>query len=134
MNKKKIFNDPVYGFITIPKGVIQQIIEHPWFQRLTRIKQLGLTYLVYPGAHHTRFQHTLGALHLMNEAIETLKSKGHQISNSEKESAGIAILMHDIGHGPFSHALEHLIAGDIPHEHISSFMMEKISVVLQTVE
>ena len=127
MNKKKIFNDPVYGFITIPSGIIFEIISHPWFQRLTRIRQLGLTYLVYPGALHTRFQHTIGALHLMREAIDVLVSKGHRITEEEKQSACIAILMHDIGHGPFSHALEHLITGGLSHEHISIQMMERLN-------
>ncbi len=106
--------------------MIFDIINHPWFQRLTRIRQLGLTYLVYPGAIHTRFQHTLGALHLMSEAIDTLRSKGHDISDAEKEAACIAILMHDIGHGPFSHALEHLLAGDLSHEHLSAFIMKRL--------
>jgi HD superfamily phosphohydrolase len=127
LNQKKIFNDPVYGFITIPSGIIYEIVNHPWFQRLTRIRQLGLTYLVYPGAIHTRFQHTLGALHLMNEAIEVLRSKGHEITDSEKESAGLAILMHDIGHGPFSHALEHMITGGLTHEKLSEIIMRKLN-------
>ncbi|HMT29973.1 MAG TPA: phosphohydrolase, partial [Bacteroidia bacterium] len=108
MNKKKIINDPVYGFITVPFEIVHDIIGHPWFQRLTRIRQLGLTYLVYPGAIHTRFHHAIGAMHLMTGAIETLRSKGHEISHQEAESACLAILMHDIGHRPFSHALEKL--------------------------
>jgi uncharacterized protein len=127
LSKKKIFNDPVYGFITIPSGIIYDIIGHPWFQRLTRIRQLGLTYLVYPGALHTRFQHTIGALHLMAEAIEVLRSKGHTITDHEKESACIAILMHDIGHGPFSHALERMITGGLSHELLSVLMMERLN-------
>lgn len=127
MNKKKIINDPVYGFITIPYEIVHDIIEHPWFQRLTRIRQLGLTYLVYPGALHTRFHHTLGAMHLMTGAIETLRSKGQPISNSEAEAACIAILMHDIGHGPFSHALEKLLVKDVSHEYISALVMERLN-------
>ena len=106
MNKKKIFNDPVYGFINIGSDLIFDIIEHPYFQRLRRIKQLGLTDYVYPGALHTRFHHALGAMHLMGESLQTLRGKGHEISEKEFEAAQIAILLHDIGHGPFSHALE----------------------------
>ncbi len=122
--KKKILNDPVYGFIDMPKGLPFSIIEHPFFQRLRRIKQLGLTYLVYPGAIHSRFQHTLGATYLMNLAIDILRDKGVEISEKEKESAIIAILLHDIGHGPFSHSLEHSIINDISHEDISVEMMK----------
>ncbi len=128
MNKKKIINDPVHGFITIPFDIVHDIIEHPWFQRLTRIRQLGLTYLVYPGALHTRFHHTLGAMHLMVNAIETLRSKGHAISNDEAEAASIAILMHDIGHGPFSHALEKLLVKDVSHEYISGLVMNSLNI------
>ncbi|HCT29820.1 MAG TPA: phosphohydrolase [Bacteroidales bacterium] len=119
-NKKKIVNDPVHGFINIQHPIVFDLIEHPYFQRLRNIKQLGLTYLVYPGANHNRFQHALGALHLMNEAILTLRSKGHSISDAEAEAANIAILLHDIGHGPFSHSLEYSIAKDVSHETISS--------------
>jgi HD superfamily phosphohydrolase len=112
LNKRKIFNDPVYGFITIPGGLIFDIIEHTWVQRLRRIRQLGLTSMVYPGALHTRFHHALGAMHLMHLAIETLRSKGFQITPEESEGARLAILLHDIGHGPFSHALENcLVSG-----------------------
>jgi HD superfamily phosphohydrolase len=127
LNKKKIINDPVYGFITIPFEIIHDIIGHPWFQRLTRIRQLGLTYLVYPGALHTRFHHTLGAMHLMASAVETLKSKGHAITEEEAEGALIAILMHDIGHGPFSHALEKLLVKDVSHETISAAIMQHLN-------
>lgn len=127
MNKKKIINDPVYGFITIPFDLVHDIIEHPWFQRLSRIRQLGLTYLVYPGALHTRFHHTIGALHLMSGAIETLRSKGHAISEEEARGACVAILMHDIGHGPFSHALENLLAKDISHEYLSDLIMRRLN-------
>lgn len=123
MEKKKILNDPVYGFINIPKGVSFQIIEHQVFQRLRRIKQLGLTYYVYPGAIHSRFQHTLGATHLMAEALNTLRTKGVDISDAEYSAACQAILLHDIGHGPFSHSLEHSIVGDLSHEDISLELM-----------
>jgi HD superfamily phosphohydrolase len=118
-NKKKIVNDPVHGFINIQHPLVFDLIEHPYFQRLRNIKQLGLTYLVYPGANHNRFQHALGALHLMTEAISVLRSKGHTISDEEAEAASVAILLHDIGHGPFSHSLEYSIAKDISHEMIS---------------
>lgn len=122
-NKKKIVNDPVHGFINIQHPIVFDLIEHPYFQRLRNIKQLGLTYLVYPGAIHSRFQHALGALHLMNEAILVLRSKGHCITDEEAEAACIAILLHDIGHGPFSHSLEYSIAKDINHETISRCFM-----------
>ncbi len=123
VEKKKILNDPVYGFINIPKGVSFQIIEHEVFQRLRRIKQLGLTFYVYPGAIHSRFQHTLGATHLMSEALNTLRSKGVDISDKEYLAATQAILLHDIGHGPFSHSLEHSIVNGISHEDISLELM-----------
>ncbi len=123
----KIINDPVHGFITVPAGLIQDIIDHPFFQRLRRIRQLGLTEMVYPGANHTRFHHALGAMHLMGLAIETLREKGHPISEEEEEAARIAILMHDIGHGPFSHALEHSILQDVPHEMLSLFFMQRLN-------
>lgn len=128
MFKKKIVNDPIYGFITIPDGTIFRLIEHPWFQRLRRIEQLGVTHLVYPGAIHTRFHHTLGAMHLMHKAIETLRSKGIEITEKEEESAKLAILLHDIGHGPLSHNLEHSIVHHIPHEDMSSIFMEKLNI------
>ena len=127
INKKKIFNDPVYGFITIPHPLIFDLIEHPWFQRLRRIRQLGLTHMVYPGALHTRFHHALGALHLMSQAIETIKSKGHEITDEESLGALIAILLHDIGHSPFSHALEHSIVKGISHEKVSLLFMEALN-------
>ncbi|WP_158796331.1 HD domain-containing protein [Pedobacter sp. L105] len=128
MNKKKIINDPVYGFINIPSELIFDLISHPFFQRLRYIKQLGMTHLVYPGALHTRFHHALGAMHLMSLAIEVLRGKGHDISKTEEEAATIAILLHDIGHGPFSHALEHSLVKGIQHEDISMLMMEKLNV------
>jgi HD superfamily phosphohydrolase len=127
MIKRKIVNDPIYGFITIPDGIIFKLIEHPYFQRLRRIQQLGITYLVYPGAIHTRFHHALGAMHLMTNAIETLKSKGIAITDEEAESAQIAILLHDIGHGPFSHILENSIVSGVTHEHISELLMERLN-------
>lgn len=126
-NKRKILNDPVYGFITVPYPVVFDIIEHPFFQRLRRIKQLGLTHLVYPGALHTRFHHTLGAVHLMGVAIKELQGKGYEITEEEAEGVTIAILMHDIGHGPFSHALEHSIVSGISHEDISALFMERLN-------
>lgn len=127
MNKKKIINDPVYGFISIPSELIYDLISHPYFQRLRYIKQLGMTHLVYPGALHTRFHHAIGAMHLMSLALEVLKGKGHQISAAEEEAATIAILLHDIGHGPFSHALEHTLVNGVMHEDISLLMMDKLN-------
>jgi HD superfamily phosphohydrolase len=127
LNKKKIINDPVYGFITIPSALVYDLIAHPYFQRLRYIKQLGMTHLVYPGALHTRFHHALGAMHLMSLALEVLRNKGHEISNEEEEAATIAILLHDIGHGPFSHALEHTLVNGIMHEDISILMMNKLN-------
>lgn len=126
-NKKKIFNDPVYGFITIPHPLIFDLIEHPWFQRLRRIRQLGLSHMVYPGALHTRFHHALGALHLTTQAVETLRSKGHEITDEEALAVEIAILLHDIGHSPFSHALEHSIVTGISHEAVSLLFMERLN-------
>lgn len=126
-NKRKIINDPVYGFISIPGEFVFDIIEHPWFQRLRNIKQLGLTSFVYPGANHSRFQHGLGALHLMEMAVSTLRSKGVVISNEEEEATYLAILLHDIGHGPFSHALENTIIEGITHEDLSLLMMRKLN-------
>ncbi len=127
MNKRKIINDPVYGFIDIPGDLNFDLIEHPFFQRLRRIKQLGLTHLVYPGALHTRFQHSLGAMHLMHEALLTLRAKGHRITSDEENGALMAILLHDIGHGPFSHALENSIVHKINHEAISNLFMRKLN-------
>ncbi|MBX2966042.1 MAG: HD domain-containing protein [Cyclobacteriaceae bacterium] len=127
MNKKKIINDPVYGFIKIPGELVFDIIEHPWFQRLRHIKQLGLTDFVYPSAQHTRFQHALGALHLMGRVLDTLKSKGIVISDKEYEASLIAILLHDIGHGPFSHALEDSLLTGIRHESLSYLFMQQLN-------
>ena len=127
MNDRKIINDPVFGFINIPKGLIYDVITHPIFQRLSRIKQLGLSSAVYPGAQHTRFQHSLGAFSLMSEAIQHLKAKGNFIFDSEVEAVQIAILLHDIGHGPFSHVLENTLIKDFTHEEISLMHMERIN-------
>lgn len=127
MNKNKIINDPVYGFITIPTELIFDIIEHPFFQRLRRIRQLGLAPYVYPGAIHTRFHHALGAMHITMQAIDTLRSKGHEITKEEEEALCIAIVLHDIGHGPFSHALENSIVKKVPHEHISMLIMDVLN-------
>jgi HD superfamily phosphohydrolase len=126
-NKRKIVNDPVYGFIHIYYDIIYDLIEHPWFQRLRRIRQLGLTHMVYPGAMHTRFQHALGAMHLMNQAIEVIRAKGHEITDHEAEAVNIAILLHDIGHGPFSHALEHSLIENFTHEHLSLYIMQQLN-------
>jgi uncharacterized protein len=125
--KRKIINDPVYGFIPVNNDLIFGLIEHPYFQRLRRIKQLGLTHLVYPGALHTRFHHSLGAMYLMQRAISELRSKGHVISHEEGISAEVAILLHDIGHGPYSHALEHSIADGISHEEVSDIFLMKLN-------
>lgn len=125
-NKLKIFNDPIYGFISIPNTLIYDLIQHPYFQRLRRISQMGLSYLVYPGAHHTRFHHALGAMHMMQKAIEVLKFKGVAISKEEENALLIAILLHDIGHGPFSHAMEHSIVS-VHHESISLFFMDELN-------
>mgnify|MGYP002623605565 CR=1 FL=1 len=127
MNEHKIVNDPVFGFIKIKRGLLYDIVQHPLMQRLNRINQLGLASVVYPGARHTRFQHSLGALHLMTEAVKSLSEKGVYIFDSEAEAVQAAILMHDIGHGPFSHVLEHTLIKDISHEEISLLMMEQIN-------
>ena len=127
MNKKKIINDPVYGFISIPTDLVYDLIEHRYFQRLRYIKQLGMTHLVYPGALHTRFHHALGAMHLMSLAIETLRYKGLQITQAEEEAVTVAILLHDIGHGPFSHALEQAIIEGVWHEDISVLLMNELN-------
>ncbi|MBR5234825.1 MAG: HD domain-containing protein [Bacteroidaceae bacterium] len=127
MQASKIINDPVFGFINIPKGLIMEVVTHPAMQRLQRIKQLGLSSMVYPGAQHTRFQHSLGAFFLMTEAIQALRGKGVEITDHEAESVKLAILMHDIGHGPFSHVLENTIAPGVHHEEISLMLMEKIN-------
>jgi uncharacterized protein len=126
-NKKKLINDPVYGFITIPDELLYDIIEHPWFQRLRRIQQLGLTDYVYPGAKHSRFHHAIGAMHLMTLALDALKSKGHEITDDESRGVLAAILLHDIGHGPFSHALEHSIIPELHHETLSVMFMEELN-------
>ncbi len=126
-NKHKIINDPVYGFIDLPFDLIYDIVAHPWFQRLRNIKQLGLTSFVYPGANHSRFQHCLGALYLTDSAIKTLRNKDIIISPEEEEALLVAILLHDIGHGPFSHALEHSLISGITHEDISLLLMEKLN-------
>lgn len=127
MNKKKIINDPIYGFVTIHHDIIFDCIELPEFQRLRRVKQLGLTSLVYPGAQHTRFQHAIGAMHLMQIALKNLRAKEIDISEKEEIGALLAILLHDIGHGPFSHTLEHSILDDVNHENISSHLMHQIN-------
>jgi hypothetical protein len=131
LNDHKIINDPVFGFIKIPKGMLLNIVKHPLMQRLSRIKQLGLASVVYPGAQHTRFQHSLGAFHLMSEAIVSLSQKGVFIFDSEAEAVQAAILMHDIGHGPFSHVLENTLISGISHEEISIMMMEEINAEMQ---
>ena len=125
--KIKIINDPIYGFITIPVGLLYQIMEHPYFQRLRRIAQLGLTYLVYPGAYHTRFHHALGAMHLMQKAIAVLRSKNQPVTNEEEEAVLAAILLHDIGHGPFSHALEQSLVEGVHHETLSLQFMKALN-------
>lgn len=126
-NKRKIINDPVFGFLSIPNELIYDVLQHPYVQRLNRIRQLGLSYLVYPGAMHSRFGHSIGAMHLMHEAIASLRLKGVEISEQEETSAMIAILLHDIGHGPFSHVLEHTLVEGVTHEDISLLMMERIN-------
>ena len=126
-NKFKIINDPVHGFISIPHEILFDVIEHPYFQRLRRISQTGLLNLIFPGATHTRFHHALGAMHLMFTALETLKLKGTQISKEEEKAAMLAILLHDIGHGPFSHALENMLMDDWHHEKLSLLLMNKMN-------
>ncbi|WP_111660746.1 HD domain-containing protein [Olleya aquimaris] len=126
-NKLKILNDPIYGFITIPNSSIFELIEHKYFQRLRRISQMGLSYLVYPGAHHTRFHHAIGCMHLMQKAIQVLRFKGVEISVDEEKALYIAILLHDIGHGPFSHAMEHSIVNGVSHEEISLLFMQELN-------
>lgn len=127
INKLKIFNDPIYGFISIPNELIYDLIQHPYFQRLRRISQMGMSYLVYPGANHTRFHHALGCMHLMQKAVETLRFKGVAISSEEENALFIAILLHDIGHGPFSHAMEKSIVEDVNHEAISLLFMNQLN-------
>lgn len=128
-NKLKIINDPIYGFIHIPSTLVFDIIEHPYFQRLRRINQMALSYLVFPGAKHTRFEHVLGCVFLMQKTVEMLRFKGIQISDKEAEGLYIAILLHDIGHGPFSHAMEHSIVEGISHEEISLRFMQELNKV-----
>ncbi|WP_238719001.1 HD domain-containing protein [Pelagihabitans pacificus] len=125
--KLEIFNDPIYGFISIPNPLVYELIGHPYFQRLRRISQMGLSYLVFPGAHHTRFHHALGSMHLMQQAVQLLRFKGVEISKEEEDGLLIAILLHDIGHGPFSHAMEHSIVQGVTHEAISLFFMEALN-------
>ena len=127
MQTHKIISDPVFGFIKIPRGLLYTVVEHPFFQRLNRINQLGMASVVYPSARHTRFQHSLGAFHLMTEAVRSLTEKGVYIFDSEAEAVEAAILMHDIGHGPFSHVLEHTLISGIQHEELSLRMMEHIN-------
>lgn len=127
VNKLKIVNDPIYGFITIPNELIFALVEHPYFQRLRRISQMGLSYLVYPGAHHTRFHHALGAMHLASRALDVLEFKGVSISDQERESLLAAVLLHDIGHGPFSHAIEHSIVQGVSHEQLSLLIMKELN-------
>ncbi|MFM2266023.1 MAG: hypothetical protein RLZ77_1443 [Bacteroidota bacterium] len=131
INKLKLFNDPIYGFISVPSPLLFDLIQHPYFQRLRRISQMGLSYLVYPGAHHTRFHHAIGCLHLMQKAVEVLRFKGVIISKDEENALYIAILLHDIGHGPFSHALEHSIVEEVNHEAISLLFMERLNALFE---
>lgn len=127
MNKLKILNDPIYGFITIPNSLIFDLIQHKYFQRLRRITQMGMSYLVYPGAHHTRFHHAIGCMHLMQQAVNVLRFKGVTISKKEENALYMAILLHDIGHGPFSHAMENSIVNNVSHEEISLLFMERLN-------
>ncbi|CAM3303157.1 HD domain-containing protein [Flavobacterium longum] len=127
INKLKIFNDPIYGFITLPNELIYDLVQHRYFQRLRRISQMGLSYLVYPGAHHTRFHHALGCMHLMQKAVEVLRFKNVAISKDEEQALYIAILLHDIGHGPFSHAMENSIVEGVHHEQLSLLFMNKLN-------
>ncbi|MBP5658873.1 MAG: HD domain-containing protein, partial [Paludibacteraceae bacterium] len=126
-NKRKIINDPVFGFISIPNEFIYDVLQHPYVQRLNRIRQLGLSYVVYPGAQHSRFLHSIGAMHLMSEAIASLRQKGIEISQAEADGAMVAILLHDLGHAPFSHVMEHTLIEGITHEEVSLIMMERIN-------
>lgn len=126
-NKRKIINDPVFGFLSVPNDLLFDVLQHPYVQRLGRIRQLGLSYFVYPGAMHSRFLHSIGAMHLMQEGILSLRQKGVDISETEATGAMVAILLHDIGHGPFSHVLEHTLVDGITHEEISLMMMEQIN-------
>jgi HD superfamily phosphohydrolase len=134
MNKRKIINDPVFGFVTLSTDKVYDVLQHPYVQRLGRIRQLGLSYYVYPGAQHSRFSHSVGAMHLMQEGMSMLLQKGVDITNEENEAAQIAILLHDVGHGPFSHVLEHTLVHGITHEEISLMMMEQIDRDLATAD
>src|SRR5690606_15353631 len=125
--KGKIINDPVYGFLRFPEPELMQIIGHPWFQRLRQIRQMGMAHLVYPGATHTRFHHSLGACHLMGKALDELRLKGIDHSKEDCVAARLAILMHDIGHGPFSHALEHSLVEGVNHEQLSMIIMQRLN-------
>jgi HD superfamily phosphohydrolase len=127
LNKLKIFNDPIYGFITIHNTLIFDLIQHKYFQRLRRITQMGMSHMVYPGAHHTRFHHAIGCVYLMQKTIETLRFKGISISTEEETGLLVAILLHDIGHGPFSHAMEHSIVNNVSHEAISLLLMQRLN-------
>jgi HD superfamily phosphohydrolase len=127
MAYRKIINDPVYGFITIDDELIYTIVSHPWYQRMRRIHQMAMAQLVYPGAVHTRLHHSLGAYHLMCNAIYELKGKGFLISAEEEQAAKIAVLLHDIGHGPYSHALEQVLVKNVSHEKMSLMLMEKMN-------
>ena len=126
----KIVNDPIYGLIEIPSGLVMSLIEHPYFQRLRRIMQLGLTHYVYPGATHNRFHHSLGAMYLVRKAIQTLRKKNIEISDEEAEGVTIAILLHDVGHGPFSHSLEHCLI-DVVHEELSKKIMYQLNEIFE---
>ena len=129
--KRKIINDPVFGFITVPNEFLFDLLQHPYVQRLNRIRQLGLSFFVYPGAMHSRFLHSLGAMHLMQEAVSVLRLKGIEISHNEGNAAAAAILLHDIGHGPFSHVLENTLVSGVSHEEISLLMMQRINQDMQ---
>jgi HD superfamily phosphohydrolase len=131
MFKSKIINDPLYGFISIQSELAFAIIEHPIFQRLRNINQLGLAHFVYPGARHTRFQHALGAYHLMGKTLERLSSKGVEISKDEAEAARLAVLLHDIGHGPFSHSLEETLLSDLKHESLTFLLIEHLNKIFK---
>ena len=126
-NKSKLINDPLHGFVTLPSALVYDVVQHPYFQRLRRIRQLGMSEWVYPGATHTRFHHALGAMNLMVKALDTLRGKGVEITDEEKEAAILGILMHDIGHGPYSHTLEYTLAQGVNHEDISIMLMERMN-------
>ncbi|MDA9768571.1 HD domain-containing protein, partial [Flavobacteriaceae bacterium] len=126
-SKNPLFNDPIYGFIAIQSDLILQLINHPYFQRLRRISQMGLSSLVYPGAHHTRFEHAIGAMHIMQNAISVLTGKGIEINKEEGEAMQVAILLHDIGHGPFSHATEKALLPGVHHEEVSLIIIKMLN-------